>query len=208
MKDRDPSVQTPKKCIKAYCLNICTNEKKGRGRIGSKRDVVECFNRECPLHPYRTGMLKARSGPLQAKTKSERIAWLERERYRVTVAERRLAEAEASLARYSEAEEARLKTLLKQREDAIEVVQQSHRGKVEHLQKQIEVLESGLQKQLEVKDALWTSRYNDRLETGRKQIEEKQKVVEVAKENLKERKETVRKMEIRFNEELEAGIWQ
>lgn len=186
MKDRDPSVQSPRKCIKAYCLNICTHEKKGRGRIGSKRDVVECFNLGCPLHPYRTGILKARSGPLQDKIKSNRIAWLERERYRVTVAERRLAEAEASLARYLEAEDARLKALQKQREDAIE----------------------GLQKRIEEESVKWMTKYNDRLETGRKQIEAKQRSVEIAKENLKERKETVRKMEIRFNEELEAGIWQ
>ena len=164
MKDRDPSVQTPKKCIKAYCLNICTHEKKGMGRIGSKRDVVECFNLECPLHPYRTGILKARSGPLQAKTKSDRIAWLERERYRVTVAERRLSEAEESLSRLSEREEAKRTELQKKYEDEIERIQ--------------------------------------------KQIEAKKRSVEIAKENLQDRKEAVRKMEIRFNEELEAGIWQ
>lgn len=164
MKDRDPSVQTPKKCIKAYCLNVCTHEKKGRGRTGSRRDVVECFNRECPLHPYRTGILKARSGPLQAKNKSDRIAWLERERYRVTVAERRLSEAEESLSRLSERVQTKRKELQKKYEDELEKIQ--------------------------------------------KQLEAKQRAVEIAKENLKERREAVRKLEERFNEELEAGIWQ
>ena len=208
MKDRDPSLQTPKKCIKAYCLNVCTHEKKGKGRIGSKRDVLECINYECPLRNFRTGIARNRRAVISDKTKEERIARLERARERVTVAERRLAEAEASLARYLEAEDARLKALQKQREDAIERIQQRHRERVESLQRQIEVAKSELQKQLEVEDALWTSRYNVRYEAGRKQIEEKQRAVEVAKENLKERKETVRKMEIRFNEELEAGIWQ
>ena len=164
MKDRDPSVQTPKKCIKAYCLNVCTNEKKGRGRIGSKRDVLECINYECPLRNFRTGIARNRRSVISDKTKEERIARLERARERVSIAERKLAEAEESLSRLSERKETKRTELQKKYEDELERIQEK--------------------------------------------IEEKQRSVEIAKENLQDRKEAVRKMEIRFNEELEAGIWQ
>lgn len=197
MKDRDPSVQTPKKCIKAYCLNVCTHEKKGKGRIGSKRDVAECVNYECPLRDYRTGMGRRKKSVISVKTKEERIARLERARYRVAVAERRLEETQNSLARYIAAEDGRLNRLQRKSEEATANL-------IKRLEAEIEVR----QERIKNADSVWRKKYDERLELGRKYIAERERKVEIAKENLKERKEAVRKMEIKFNEELEAGIWQ
>lgn len=137
MRDNDDRVQTPRKCIKNYCLMHCERDK----RKNSKRDVVECVITSCPLHPYRTGQLKARSGPIGENTKSKRIARLERARYLVTTAQRDVAIAEEKL---------------KAKQDV---------------------------------------------------VAEYQNKVDKAKEKVEARKNAVRKLEILFNEELEAGIW-
>ena len=137
MKDYDTRVQTPRKCIRDYCLMHCERDK----RKNSKRDVVECIIRDCPLHPYRTGQLKARSGPISETTKSRRIARLERARHLVETAERDVGRA---------------------------------KEKVEA-------------KQAVVED------YKCRLHAEEKKLES--------------RKEAVRKLEMLFNDELEAGIW-
>ena len=86
MKDRPEGVDTPKKCIRKYCLFIC--EKKGRK--GSKRDMVNCLEIKCPLHPYRTGQLKARRGPIGPSVKRYKIAQLEQARKWVVYAEAHL----------------------------------------------------------------------------------------------------------------------
>lgn len=136
-RDYDTRIPTPRKCIKAYCLRHCERDK----RINSKRDVVECVVRECPLHPYRTGQLKGRSGPISERTKRNRIARLERARYLVEVAIR-----DAKIA----------------------------------------------EKKLQEKKDIVTD-YEGRLKKARDKIER--------------RKQEVRKLEILFNDELEAGIW-
>lgn len=95
MKDYDKRVQTPRKCIRDYCLMHCERDK----RLNSKRDVVECVNNKCPLHPYRTGQLKGRSGPIGEWTKNNRITRLERARYYVTTAEQKVKKVEEQLQR-------------------------------------------------------------------------------------------------------------
>lgn len=137
MKDNDDRVQTPRKCIRDYCLFFCENDK----RRGSKRDVVECVIRKCPLHPYRTGQLKGRSGPIGEYTKRSRIARLERARSMVMTAERDARMAE------------------------------------------------------------------EQLESKKQVVKDYEYRVIKAKNKLEERKHAVRKLELLFNDELEAGIW-
>lgn len=95
LKDYDTKIKTPKKCIRDYCLMRCDRDK----RLNSKRDVVECVLTECPLHPYRTGQLKGRRGPISENTKRNRIARLERARYYVTTAEKAVKKVEEQLQR-------------------------------------------------------------------------------------------------------------
>lgn len=137
MRDYDTRIPTPRKCIKAYCLRHCERDK----RLNSKRDVVECVITTCPLHPYRTGQLKGRSGPISDHVKHNRIARLERARHWVEVAERDARTAE------------------------------------EKLQAKKDIVAD----------------YERRLKAAYRKVEQKKK--------------DVRKLEILFNDELEAGIW-
>ena len=137
MRDNDKRVQTPRKCIKDYCLMHCERDK----RKNSKRDVVECVINTCPLHPYRTGQLKARSGYFSEPQKQRKIGQLERARHLVTVAER-----------------------------------------------DKKLLEEKLQAKKDI-----VADYENRVRAQQGKIDE--------------RKAKVRKLEILFNEQLEAGIW-
>ena len=137
IKDYDTKIQTPRKCIRDYCLMHC--EKKGRKN--SKRDVVECIHTHCPIYPYRTGQLKGRRGPISERTRRNRISRLEYARKLVGTAERDLG--------------------------------------LEH----------------------------EKLKKKQKVVDEQMKKIKAAEKKVEDRKKKVRKLEILFNDELEAGIW-
>ena len=166
-KTNDTRVDTPKKCIKKYCLMHC--EKKGRKN--SKRDVVECINRECPLHPYRTGMLRARSGAKNEQAKASIMRTLEQARKNVERANERY------LAKWKELEETKLNC---------EAVMEEKRV----------VFEDEMKK----KQANFNSKYLER-------IEAKEREVENAKGIIEERKNRLKKLEILYLQQLEAGHW-
>ncbi len=86
---RKREVPTPRQAIRDYCLMTCPQKEKKN----SKRAVVECLERECPLHPYRTGQLRVRSGPLTEGEQRKRIERLEMARRKVTYAENNLRRA-------------------------------------------------------------------------------------------------------------------
>ena len=167
MKNLDTRVQTPKKCIKDYCLMHC--EKKGRKN--SKRDVVECINRECPLHPYRTGMLRARSGPKNEMAKSRIMLTLEHARMHVEKANERY------LKKWKELEETKMRC---------EAVME---------QKRI-----ALEEEMRQKQDKFNVRYLE-------QIKAKERDVQIEKKTIEERKERLKKLEILYLEQLEAGHW-
>ena len=167
MKNLDTRVQTPKKCIKDYCLMHC--EKKGRKN--SKRDVVECIARECPLHPYRTGMLKARSGPKNEMAKSRIMLTLEHARLNVERANERYLKA------WKELEETKMRC---------EAVME---------QKRIVLEEEMRQKQEK-----FNQKYLDR-------IAAKEREVQIEKNTIEERKDRLKRLEILYLEQLEAGHW-
>lgn len=167
MKDQDTRVQTPKKCIKAYCLMVC--EKKGRKN--SKRDVVECIERECPLHPYRTGMLKARSGPKNEQAKTAIIEGLERARKNVGKANERY------LKKWKELEETKLR---------FEATMEDKRAELEEEMRQ--------------KQEHFNKRYLDRIQAKEREVKAEEAIVEKRKDRLK-------KLEIIYLEQLEAGHW-
>lgn len=135
MKDFDKRIKAPRQCIRDYCLMHCERDK----RKNSKRDVVECIIRECPLHPYRTGVMKGRSGPINNEAKRNRIARLERARYLVECAERKIEQE---------------KERLKNGED-----------KVEEYKKRIHKAESELKKRKNAVRKIEIA-YNDELEAG------------------------------------------
>ena len=110
-------------------------------RLNSKRDVVECVINTCPLHPYRTGQLKGRSGPISEITKRDRIARLERARHYVETA---------------------------------------------------------------IRDA---NTAKEKLQNKKDLVEEYTRRLQEAEKKVAKRKKEVRKLEILFNDELEAGIW-
>ncbi len=87
-------IPTPKQAIRDFCLMACERKEKKN----SRRAVAECTERECPLHPYRTGQLRARSGPLTEGEQRARIERLEQARRRVTYAENNLRRANDTMA--------------------------------------------------------------------------------------------------------------
>lgn len=90
---KEKDVPTRTQSIRNYCLWCCDRlEKKN-----SKRAVAECINRECPLHPYRTGAFRIRKGPLTDGEKNKRIERLEVARRKVTYAENNLKRAYETL---------------------------------------------------------------------------------------------------------------
>ena len=82
----DREIPTRSQAIKDFCLLHCQKKDKKN----SKRAVAECLNRKCPLHPYRTGVLRQRREPM---TEGEHKSWarrLELARKKVTYAENNL----------------------------------------------------------------------------------------------------------------------
>lgn len=85
--NKDPSILSPKKSIKEYCLFRC---KKDGKTVGSKRDVIGCMEIHCPLYHYRTGILKSNKNILSKREKSSKLYRLERARREVATEEKRV----------------------------------------------------------------------------------------------------------------------
>lgn len=86
---KEKDIPTRREAIRDYCLLACERMEKKN----SKRAVAECINRECPLHPYRTGTFRIRRGPLTEGEQNNRIKRLELARRKVTYAENNLRRA-------------------------------------------------------------------------------------------------------------------
>jgi septal ring factor EnvC (AmiA/AmiB activator) len=128
-----------------------------KGRKNSKRDTATCVEADCPLHPYRTGVLKARTGPIGEWTKQRNIAELERLRRSARAADRALEEERANLRKKQHAvEEQRRKV-----EEQQKKVQKAEKTAMD-ARKQVRDLEIEFTKQLEA--GLWHSRKNMREE--------------------------------------------
>ena len=137
MKDRPEGVDTPRKCIRKYCLFICET----KGRKGSKRDMVNCPEIKCPLFPYRTGQLKARSGPINPGAKRARIARLEQARRWVTYAEANLEKKKKML----EERKNKNEEILKQYVDGVQAAEE----KLEKCRKRVRGIEIVFNDELE-----------------------------------------------------------
>lgn len=85
---KDPSILTPKKSIKEYCLFRC--QKNGK-TVGSKKDVLGCLDIHCPLYHYRTGILKSDKNRISKREKSSKLYHLERARREAESARKKVA---------------------------------------------------------------------------------------------------------------------
>ena len=153
MKNLDTRVPTPKKCIKAYCLMHCER----KGRKNSKRDVVECINRECPLHPYRTGMLKARVGPKSESAKARIMLTLEHARLNVEKANERYLRA------WKDLEETKMRC-----EDVMEEKRVS------------------LEEEMKQQQEKFNQKYLERIESKRQSVKAAENIIEARKARLKQ----------------------
>lgn len=86
---KEKDVPSRAQSIKNYCLWRCEKLDKKN----SRRAVVECIDRDCPLHPYRTGIFRVRKGPLTDGEKHKRLERLEVARRKVKYAENNLKRA-------------------------------------------------------------------------------------------------------------------
>lgn len=174
VKDRDERIPTPRKCIKEYCLRLC--EKKGR--LNSKRDVVECTERLCPLHPYRTGMLKARSGPKNERAKMVVLARLEQARKWVDKGDKKLWEEREKLQRVRIEQSDKV---LNFRDEQMKKMKEYNKKCADVISRQEEVVkeaESVLEERKKRVKKLETL-YNDQLEAGHWLIREEEGDVDV-----------------------------
>lgn len=96
-RERELQVDSPRQCIHRYCLLHCEKME----RKNSKRGVAECVIRECPLHPYRTGQLRAK-GPIPPTEKNRRIVRLRTARRKIEKLSRTMGELDEKIKRSEE----------------------------------------------------------------------------------------------------------
>lgn len=91
MEEEQKKIPSPRQCIGDYCYLHCDKKEV----LNSRRAVAECFHKDCPLHPYRTGRIMFRDPEFGAKReKTRRAERLEEAREKVRRSESILRYAE------------------------------------------------------------------------------------------------------------------
>ena len=137
MEDKKKKPETPRRCIRNYCLYQCS---RGKEKQYSKREVAECVYRKCPLHPYRTGIWRNDMKPLSNFKKERRITKLRTARRKVDRLEKNMELVDSQLTRLAEKTAARRKEKQEMQAELDEA-----KAYVELVEKQIdEEMEAGL----------------------------------------------------------------
>lgn len=138
MEDKKKKPETPRRCIRNYCLYQCS---RGKEKQYSKREVAECVFRKCPLYPYRTGIWSNDMRPLSNHKKERRIMKLR--------AARRKAD---KLTRELELAGAKLEKIDEKRRDQ-EAVMDSIREELDGAKAYVELVEKQIDEEMEA--GLW-----------------------------------------------------